>query len=32
MNEFQGYSLTFSGMEKAFSPEVNPAIIAGLLV
>jgi len=32
MNEFQGYSLTFAGMEKAFSPEVNPAIIAGLLV
>ena len=32
MNEFQGYSLTFAGMEKAFSPEVNSAIIAGLLV
>lgn len=32
MNEFQGYTLTFGGMEKAFSPEVNPAIIAALLV
>ena len=31
MNEFQGYTLTFSGMEKAFSPEVDPSIIAGLL-
>ena len=32
MNEFQGYTLTFGGMEKAFSPEVNSAIIAALLV
>jgi hypothetical protein len=31
MNEFNGYNLTFGGMEKAFSPEVNPSIIAGLL-
>jgi hypothetical protein len=32
LNEFNGYNLTFGGMEKAFSPEVNSAIIAALLV
>lgn len=31
MNEFNGYNLTFSGMEKAMSPEVSPSIIAALL-
>ena len=32
MNEFMGYNLTFSGMEKTLSAEVSPAIIAALLV
>ena len=31
MNDFTGYTLTFTGMEKTFSPEVNPAIITALL-
>jgi hypothetical protein len=31
LNEFNGYSLTFAGMEKTFSQEVDPAIIAALL-
>ena len=31
MNDFQGYTLNFTGMEKTFSPEVDAAIIAGLL-
>lgn len=32
LNEFNGYSLTFSGMEKVFAQEVDPTIIAALLV
>lgn len=32
MNEFQGYNLTFSGMEKAMSAEVSPSIIAALII
>jgi hypothetical protein len=32
MNEFQGYQLTFTGMEKALANEVDPSIIAALLV
>jgi hypothetical protein len=32
MNEFNGYSLTFAGMEKVFAQEVDPSIIAALLV
>lgn len=31
MNEFQGYQLTFTGMEKAFAPEVAGSIIPALL-
>ncbi len=31
MNEFQGYQLTFTGMEKALANEVDSSIIAGLL-
>ena len=31
MNDFQGYTMTFTGMEKTFSPEVDSSIIAGLL-
>jgi len=31
MNEFQGYQLTFSGMEKEYANEVSSSIIAGLL-
>lgn len=31
MNDFQGYTLTFTGMEKTFSPEVDSTIIAALL-
>ena len=31
MNEFQGYQLTFSGMEKDLANEVDSSIIAGLL-
>jgi hypothetical protein len=31
MNEFNGYSLTWAGMEKVFSQEINPLIIADLL-
>jgi hypothetical protein len=31
LNEFNGYSLTFAGMEKTFSQEVDPSIIAALL-
>lgn len=31
MNDFQGYTLTFMGMEKTFSPEVDSSIISGLL-
>jgi len=31
MNEFNGYSLTFAGMEKVFSQEVDPSIITALL-
>ena len=30
MNEFQGYQITFSGMEKAFANEVDSTIIAAL--
>jgi hypothetical protein len=32
MNEFQGYQLTFSGMEKSFANEVDSTIIAALQV
>jgi hypothetical protein len=32
LNEFNGYSLTFAGMEKTFSQEVDATIIAALLV
>ena len=32
LNEFNGYSLTWAGMEKTFSQEVDSAIIAALLV
>jgi hypothetical protein len=31
MNEFQGYQLTFTGMEKALANEVDSSIIAALL-
>jgi hypothetical protein len=31
MNEFQGYQLTFTGMEKALANEVDSTVIAGLL-
>lgn len=31
MNDFTGYALTFTGMEKAFANEVSSSIIAGLL-
>lgn len=31
MNEFQGYQLTFTGMEKALANEVDPTIITALL-
>ena len=31
MNEFQGYQLTFTGMEKALANEVDSSIISGLL-
>ena len=32
MNEFSGYNLTFSGMEKNLSAEVSPSIIASLII
>jgi hypothetical protein len=31
MNEFNGYSLTWAGMEKVFSQEIDPSIITALL-
>jgi hypothetical protein len=31
MNEFQGYNLVFTGMEKSLANEVSSSIIAGLL-
>jgi hypothetical protein len=31
MNEFNGYILTFTGMEKALANEVSSSIIAALL-
>ncbi len=31
MNEFNGYSLTFAGMEKTFAQEVDPTIVAALV-
>jgi hypothetical protein len=30
MNEFNGYNLTFSGMEKTLPQEVNPTLIAAI--
>jgi hypothetical protein len=32
MNEFNGYNITFQGMEATFSQEVDPSIIAALQV
>jgi hypothetical protein len=32
LNEFNGYSLTWAGMEKTFSQEVDPAIVVSPLV
>lgn len=31
MNEFNGYTIPFNGMERAMAPEVDASIIAGLL-
>ena len=32
LNEFNGYSLTFAGMEKTFSQEIDPVIVVSPLV
>lgn len=31
MNDFQGYTLEFTGMEKTFAPEVSASIISGIV-